>query len=100
MFAAIQADIDGVEELGMTPQAIEAREQLLKKYKSVLHPKHAYMCILKSALGSLYGKVEGYSMEDLPDLLLERKIELNTQLLEVLDVIEPGHSRIRGNNNI
>lgn len=36
-------------------------------------------------------------MEDLPDLLLERKIELNTQLLEVLDVIEPGYSRIRGN---
>lgn len=35
-------------------------------------------------------------MEDLPDLLLERKVELCTEALQVLDVIEPGYSRIRG----
>lgn len=54
------------------------------------------MSILRSALTQMYGKMEGYALEDLPDLLLERKVELCHMLLEVLDVIEPGRSRIRG----
>lgn len=96
VFAAIQADLDAADEHGMTPQAIEVREQLFKKYRSVLHPKNAYMCIMRSVLGTLYGKVDGYTLEDLPDLLLERKIEMCQMLLEVIDVIEPGYSRLRG----
>lgn len=96
MFAAIQADIDSLEEYDMTPQAIEAREQLIKKYKSVLHPKNAYLTILRSTLGTLYGKVEQYMMDELPDLLLERKIEFCREVLKVLDIIEPGYTRIRG----
>lgn len=54
------------------------------------------MTILRSGLVQLYGKAEGYALSDLPDLILERKVELCNQLLEVLDVIEPGNSRIRG----
>lgn len=80
----------------MTPQAIEQREHLFKKYKSALHPKNAYMQMMRSGLGTLYGKVDGYTLEDLPDLLLERKIELLQALLQVLDVIEPGCTRMRG----
>lgn len=95
VFAAIQADLDEIEYVGGA-EGIEARETIFRKYRSVLHPKHAYMTILRSALSQLYGKVDGYSLEDLPDLLLERKTEMCQQLLEVLDVIEPGHSRIRG----
>lgn len=64
--------------------------------RSVLHPKNAYMTILRAALSQLYGKAEGYTLQDLPDIIMERKIELCQQLLEVLDVIEPGLSRIRG----
>lgn len=96
VFAAIQADLDETDNLGMSPQAIEQRELLFKKYKSVLHPKNAYMQMMRSALGTLYGKVDGYSLDDLPDLLLERKIELLKALLESLDVIEPGCTRMRG----
>ncbi|CAH1180294.1 unnamed protein product [Phaedon cochleariae] len=95
VFAAIQSDIDGVEYIA-GPEGIEARETLYKKYKSVLHPKHSYMTILRSGLVQLYGKAEGYTLDDLPDIILERKVELCHQLLEVLDVIEPGRSRIRG----
>lgn len=96
VFAAIQADLDEADNLGMTSQAIEAREQIFRKYRSVLHPKNAYMMIMRSVLGTLYGKVEEYMLDDLPDLLLERKVEMCQMLLEVLDVIEPGYSRIRG----
>ncbi|CAH1104725.1 unnamed protein product [Psylliodes chrysocephalus] len=95
VFAAIQTDLDGVEYT-FGPEGIEARETLYKKYKSVLHPKNSYMTILRSGLVQLYGKAEGYALSDLPDLILERKVELCNQLLEVLDVIEPGNSRIRG----
>lgn len=96
MFAAIQADLDQADSLGMCPQAIEQREHLFKKYKSVLHPKNAYMQMMRSALGTLYGKVDGYALDDLPDLLLERKIELLQTLLQSLDAIEPGCTRMRG----
>lgn len=69
---------------------------LYRKYRSVLHPKSSYMTMLRYSLIQLYGNSEGYTIDDLPDILLERKIELVQLLLEVLDVIEPGHSRIRG----
>ncbi|KAF7265712.1 SET domain-containing protein SmydA-8-like [Rhynchophorus ferrugineus] len=95
VFAAIQNEIDQVEYIG-GHEGIQQREHIFRKYKSVLHPKHAYMTILRSALIQLYGKAEGYTLGELPDVVLERKIELCYQLLEVLDVIEPGMSRIRG----
>lgn len=95
IFSIIQADLDNVEYL-FGSEGIQERETLYKKYKSVLHPKNAYMTILRSGLIQLYGKAEGYTLEDLPDIILERKVELCYQLLEVLDVIEPGNSRIRG----
>ncbi|XP_066259823.1 SET domain-containing protein SmydA-8-like [Euwallacea similis] len=95
VFAAIQNEVDQVEWVG-GPEGIQQRETIFKKYRSVLHPKNAYMTILRSALTQMYGKAEGYTLEDLPDVVLERKIELCQHLLEVLDVIEPGRSRIRG----
>lgn len=95
VYDAVQAEIDAVEMLA-GPEGIEQRESIFRKYKSVFHPKSAYMTMLRSSLSQLYGRAEGYTVEDLPDLLMERKIELCNQLMEVLDVIEPGYSRIRG----
>ncbi|XP_018577319.1 protein msta-like [Anoplophora glabripennis] len=95
VFAAIQAEIDAVDYT-TGPGGIEKREAIYRKYRSVLHPKNSYMSILRSALTQLYGKSDEYTLEDLPDIILERKVELCNQLLEVLNVIEPGRSRIRG----
>lgn len=97
VFSVIQGEIDEVESMEQDSSALEARETLQKKYKSVLHPKNAYHMILRLSLCQMYGKVEGYTMDVLPDILLERKIEMCNQLLYVLNVIEPGYSRIRGN---
>lgn len=44
----------------------------------------------------MYGRVEDYLLDDLPDIVLEHKIDMCRSLLQVLDVIEPGYSRIRG----
>ncbi|CAH0392289.1 unnamed protein product [Bemisia tabaci] len=96
IYRVIQTEIDGMPGEEGTPERIEAIEKLLKQYRSVLHPKHAYLTILRHSLSELYGRAEGYTFEDLPDILLERKVELCQQILSVLDVIEPGYSRMRG----
>lgn len=44
----------------------------------------------------MYGKVPGYTLQDLPDILYERKAELCMQVLDNLNIIEPGYTRIRG----
>ncbi|GLG98127.1 Uncharacterized protein, isoform B [Gryllus bimaculatus] len=62
----------------------------------VLHPKHALICQLRHSLLHLYGRAEGYTLPELPDLLLERKVELAKDLLSVADVLKPGCSRLRG----
>ncbi|KAK9893097.1 hypothetical protein WA026_023770 [Henosepilachna vigintioctopunctata] len=95
VYATIQAEIEAVEMMS-DAEGIEVRETIFRKYRSVLHPKNSYMTILRVALSQLYGKADGYTIEDLPDLILERKTELCYQLLDVLNVVEPGHSRIRG----
>lgn len=46
----------------------------------------------------MYGRVDEYLLDDLPDIVLEHKIDMCRLLLQVLDVIEPGCSRIRGND--
>ncbi|XP_065173642.1 SET domain-containing protein SmydA-8-like [Atheta coriaria] len=97
VYEAIQMELDNVDANVEEPaEAIEARETLYRKYRSVMHPRNAYHTMLRLSLAQMYGKLDGYIIEDLPDLLLERKVELCMQILENLDVIEPGYTRTRG----
>lgn len=75
---------------------IASREILIKKFRSVLHPNHALLLNLKSSLSQLYGIAYGYHLEDLPDILLERKIQLCELIGTVSNAIKPGLSRQRG----
>ncbi|KAJ8712451.1 hypothetical protein PYW07_005293 [Mythimna separata] len=96
MLAVVQAEIDQLELLEPGPGAIEQREATINKYKSVFHPRHSLLLSLKHSLAQLYGRVEGYSIDELPDLMLERKAEFCRLLLKTLDVITPGETRMRG----
>ncbi|XP_023947091.2 SET domain-containing protein SmydA-8 [Bicyclus anynana] len=96
MLAVVQAELDQLDALPLGPEAIEMREATLRKYKSVFHPCHSMLLSLKHALAQLYGRVEGYTLDELPDLVLERKIEFCRLVLKTLDVISPGESRMRG----
>ncbi|KAM3965851.1 SET and MYND domain containing, arthropod-specific, member 3 [Aphomia sociella] len=96
MLAVVQAEMDQLDVMEPGPQAIELREALINKYKSVFHPRHYLMLSIKQALAQLYGRVEGYSIDELPDVMLERKAEFCRLLLKTLDVIIPGESRMRG----
>ncbi|KPJ18660.1 Protein msta, isoform A [Papilio machaon] len=96
MLAVVQAEVDQLDLLEPGPQAIEQREATINKYKSVFHPRHSILLSIKYALAQLYGRVEGYSIDELPDLMLERKAEYCRMVLKTLDVITPGDSRMRG----
>lgn len=94
----IQAEVDTVEAISGAAgaDAIQERETVMKKYRSVLHPRHAFNTMLRHSLTQMYGRVEEYLLDDLPDVVLEHKIDMCHLLLQVLNVIEPGYSRIRG----
>lgn len=94
----IHAEVDAVEAISGADgaDAIQEREAVMRKYRSVLHPRHAFHTILRHSLSQMYGRIEEYLLDDLPDVVLEHKVDMCRMLLQVLDVIEPGYSRIRG----
>ncbi|XP_045451337.1 SET domain-containing protein SmydA-8 [Melitaea cinxia] len=71
-------------------------EEFIDKYKATLHPTNHLAIQAKLALVQIYGNYEGYTLADLPDHLIKRKIDLCHDLLDVADKLEPGWSRFRG----
>ncbi|CAF4829512.1 unnamed protein product [Pieris macdunnoughi] len=96
MLTVIQTEVDQLDSLEPGPLAIEQREAFINKYKSVFHPRHSVLLSVKYTLAELYGRVEGYTIDELPDLMLERKVEMCRLVLNTLDVILPGDTRMRG----
>ncbi|CAB3230749.1 unnamed protein product [Arctia plantaginis] len=96
LLAVVQTEIDQLDALEPGPAAIEQREAMINKYKSVFHPRHALLLSVKHSLAQLYGRVEGYNIDELPDLMLERKADFCRLVLKTLDVITPGETRMRG----
>lgn len=76
---------------------INGLELFLNKYRNVLYPTHFIALGVKVSLSQLYGKIDGYLINQLNEELLLRKQNLCEEILKVFDVIEPGYTRIRGN---
>ncbi|KAL0274822.1 UNVERIFIED_CONTAM: hypothetical protein PYX00_002854 [Menopon gallinae] len=78
----------------------ESLEAFMEKYGTygagVLHPRNTHAVQIKHALVQIYGNKPGYLYSELSDELLERKIDYCHELLEIVDVLEPGFSKIRG----
>ena len=83
------------ENLDATPK-IEDFEAYLKKYASVLHQNHCIMIDRKYTLAKMYGRMKGYEPDEMTDEQFQRKRQLCTEVLNVLDKIMPGRSRKRG----
>lgn len=94
----IQAEVDAAEAISGADgaDAIYQRETVVKKYRSVLHPRHAFPTMLRHSLTQMYGRIDEYLLDDLPDVVLEHKVDMCRLLLQVLDVVEPGYTRVRG----
>lgn len=77
------------------PQRLEKCEQVFRKYQGVFHPGHYVLTGLRQNLIELYGRVEGYELEELSDKLLEHKMEMCQSVLKMLNVLYPGKTRTR-----
>ncbi|KAK8742535.1 hypothetical protein OTU49_001941 [Cherax quadricarinatus] len=71
-------------------------ETIFKKYQYVLHPQHFHLVGIKHSLSQMYGRVAGYLLPDLSEAQLLRKVNCCRDLLQVLDVLDPGITRLRG----
>lgn len=71
-------------------------EEYLKRYCNVLHKNHYLMLSAKHSLCQLYGRSSGYLINDLDMMQLSRKEQYCRDLLEVVNILEPGNSRLRG----
>lgn len=95
MIETVEKEISQLDYLEWDATRLQETEKLYKRYRSIFHPNHFIQTGLRQQLIQMYGQVEGYEMLELPDVVLEHKVDLIRQVMQVLDVIEPGKSRAR-----
>lgn len=93
--SVIQTEVDEMLAMDFTAERLQCGEELLRKYRSVLYPLHFIQTGIRQALIEMYGRVEGYSLPELPNVILEHKIDLCLQLMRLLDTVHPGKTRAR-----
>ena len=71
-------------------------EMFLKRHEKSLHATHSYVLEAKLILTHLYGNAPGFSLKEMNDCELNRKIELLNQLLDVASLLQPGITKFRG----
>ncbi|KAH8370423.1 hypothetical protein KR093_003406, partial [Drosophila rubida] len=90
--AQLQQELEALDKT--TPAALE---DFLYRHRIELHETNTHILQAKYALTQLYGSAPGYSMEELTEKSLLRKIELCEELLQLADLIDSGWSIFRGN---
>uniref|UniRef100_A0A182R8I9 SET domain-containing protein n=1 Tax=Anopheles funestus TaxID=62324 RepID=A0A182R8I9_ANOFN len=75
---------------------VDGLETFLRIQSTVLHDNHYLLLSVKHSLCELYGKIESYLIPQLSPDQLKRKEILCRDLLEVVDQLEPGLSRLKG----
>lgn len=76
---------------------VEGLETFVEKWSHLLHPNNSILVGIKYYLCLLYGNTPGYMLDEIPDELIEHKIDLCKDLLAIADVLEPGYSKLSGN---
>ena len=71
-------------------------EMFMRKYAKTLHRNHYIFLSAKHSLCQLMGKIDGYLINELSVEQLEKKEEYCRDLLDVINILEPGNSRLRG----
>lgn len=66
------------------------------RYRNVLHKNHYLNLSVKHSLCQLYGRTEEYLLSDMDSAGLKHKENYCRDLLEVVNILEPGYSRLRG----
>lgn len=86
----------GDEVEALNESSIPALEAFLRRYQNVLHANNYHFLGVQHSLCQLYGKAPGFLINDMTEEQLRHKRDICRQLLKVVDVLEPGYSRLRG----
>jgi len=74
--------------------SVDDMEQFLEMHSKVLHPNHYHMTTCKHNLMQMYGRTEGYLIQDMDQEQLDRKKELCLEHLNLLTIIDPNLIRL------
>ncbi|XP_017045855.2 SET domain-containing protein SmydA-8 [Drosophila ficusphila] len=75
---------------------IPGLENFLLRYRDVLRPNHYLLLSAKYSLCQIYGRIEGYLLPQMSPEDIARKESYCREFLEIVDVLDPGLTRLRG----
>ncbi|EDX02031.1 SET domain-containing protein SmydA-8 isoform X2 [Drosophila yakuba] len=75
---------------------IPGLENFLLRYRDVLRPNHYLLLSAKYSLCQIYGRTEGYLLPQMSPEDIARKESYCREFLEIVDVLDPGLTRLRG----
>ncbi|XP_055914097.1 SET domain-containing protein SmydA-8 isoform X2 [Eupeodes corollae] len=78
------------------PHNVAGLEGFLKKYQNTLRPNHYLFLSAKYSLCQVYGRIDGYLIHEMSLEDIKRKEKYCRDFLTVIDVLEPGLTRLRG----
>ncbi|XP_023326738.1 protein msta [Eurytemora carolleeae] len=81
-------------EMIQTKGIVDDIEQFIESHSKELHPNHYHMVTAKHNLLQMYGRTEGYLIQDMTEEQLNRKIDLCKENLEILSKIDPHMIRL------
>jgi len=90
MLSEIGKELETIQLKG----SIEDIEQFIQNKSKVLHPNHYHMVTAKHNLLQMYGRTEGFLIQDMTEEQLNRKIELCKENLDVLYKLDPNMIRL------
>jgi CO/xanthine dehydrogenase Mo-binding subunit len=73
---------------------VDDAEQFLEQYSKELHQHHYHLTTCKTNLMQMYGRTEGYLIQDMDAEQLARKKELCLEHLAILNIIDPAQIRL------
>lgn len=85
---------DEIESTMASSPSPKILEELIEKLSQFLHPTHYHMFTLKHALLQLYGTHKDSPIADLSHEALHRKLDMCTDLLQVVQTLDPYAIRI------
>lgn len=87
----MMSSVSNIDTKSIGPKHYEA---LIEKLSHLLHENHFYLFALKHSLIQMYGHKENYTLPELSDDLLNKKITMCENLLNILNNIDPNSMRL------
>nr|XP_036677093.1 SET domain-containing protein SmydA-8 [Drosophila suzukii] len=75
---------------------IPGLENFLLRYRDILRPNHYLLLSAKYSLCQIYGRIDGYLLPQMSPEDIARKESYCREFLEIIDVLDPGLTRLRG----